>query len=133
MTKTLRAQPADKRNPHMVAAGPGTTIINGEKWADLTAEQWINGVSNAEDAAAASGRALPNLTPTEQKERLVFHYDPAKCNRCMLCVTRCPYTARELRDTKVMTLDEDKCRSCGYCVSLCRHGALTSDRLAGPA
>ncbi|MGI9861746.1 4Fe-4S binding protein [Moorella naiadis] len=32
-----------------------------------------------------------------------------------------------------MTLDEDKCRSCGYCVSLCRHGALTSDRLAGPA
>lgn len=326
VTKTLRAKPADNPFPHMVATGPGTTIINGEKWADLPAEQWINeeipyakargvvviasvghtpgearelvepvaragadfielvsytedtmvpmleetkkrvsipvlaklspnwpdlpgaagrilaagadaltvadsygpvlrldirtarpllgsprgfgwltgaalkpitlrcvaevalshpgativglgGVSNAEDAvemllagaqavgvctvaiargvkaftelnqklaalldelgypdiAAASGRALPNLRPAEQKERLVFHYAPDKCNRCMLCVTRCPYAARDLSDTKVMTLDEDKCRSCGYCISLCRHGALTSDRLSGPA
>ncbi|QGP91231.1 Dihydroorotate dehydrogenase [Neomoorella glycerini] len=82
--------------------------------------------------AAASGRALSHLRAGEQKEKLVFQYDPGKCNRCLLCVTRCPYGARTLREDKVMGLDEGQCRSCGYCVSLCRQGALTSNYLAGP-
>lgn len=40
VTKTLRKEPADNPYPHMVDIGHGT-LINAEKWADLTAEQWI--------------------------------------------------------------------------------------------
>ncbi|HBT47553.1 MAG TPA: dihydroorotate dehydrogenase [Peptococcaceae bacterium] len=40
VTKTLRREPADNPYPHLVDIGRGT-LINAEKWADLTAEQWI--------------------------------------------------------------------------------------------
>ncbi|SMB91999.1 dihydroorotate dehydrogenase (fumarate) [Thermanaeromonas toyohensis ToBE] len=83
--------------------------------------------------SSASGRALPYLREEEDQDKLKFSYDPEKCNLCLLCVTRCPYQARNLTPDKVMSLDETKCRYCGFCVSLCRRRALTSDRLSGPA
>lgn len=85
---------------------------------------------NYSSVIEASGRSLPYLVPEEQKATLKFSYDPEKCTECMLCVTRCPYGARQLKNRN-MELDEEKCRNCGYCVSVCRAGALTSDRLRG--
>ncbi|MCL5046836.1 MAG: 4Fe-4S binding protein [Actinobacteria bacterium] len=40
VTKTIRLKPADNPFPHMVANG-NNSLINCEKWADLSAEQWI--------------------------------------------------------------------------------------------
>lgn len=41
VTKTLRTEPAENPTPHIVDVGKGT-MLNTEKWADLSVEQWIS-------------------------------------------------------------------------------------------
>jgi len=41
VTKTISRQPAINPTPHMARASTPGSLLNTEKWADLTAEQWI--------------------------------------------------------------------------------------------
>lgn len=50
-------------------------------------------------------------------------FDEAKCSRCGICITACPYRARKLNGN-MMTVDREKCRKCGLCAGVCPSGAV---------
>ena len=53
--------------------------------------------------------------------------DPATCEGCGACETRCPMEAVAVQDGCAV-LDEDRCIGCGLCVSTCPSGSLTLAR-----
>jgi heterodisulfide reductase subunit A len=79
-------------------------------------------------ASAAAGRVTRVLTKGEfSVEPLYASVDPALCNSCGICATRCPYNA--------ITVDKKKktpahvipvlCKGCGTCAADCPQDAIT--------
>ncbi len=80
-------------------------------------------VSQASAAAAMAGLHLmkevdanrPILTPK---------VDEARCGRCGVCPTVCPYQAITMPAEGPVRIDETLCQSCGLCISSCPTRAL---------
>ena len=80
-------------------------------------------VSQASAAAAMAGLHLmkevdanrPILTP---------RVDEARCGRCGVCPTVCPYQAITMPAEGPVRIDETLCQSCGLCISSCPTRAL---------
>jgi heterodisulfide reductase subunit A len=52
--------------------------------------------------------------------------DEARCSKCGMCVTNCPYGAITLDPKeKFAVVDEVKCRACGLCANTCPSAAIT--------
>lgn len=49
--------------------------------------------------------------------------DPEKCQGCGKCVSRCPFSALELKNQKA-TLIPFICEGCGLCAEICPYGAI---------
>ncbi len=52
--------------------------------------------------------------------------DPAKCARCGMCATECPYNAIRIDWEEGAVVDDILCRGCGLCASVCPGGAMTN-------
>ncbi len=50
---------------------------------------------------------------------------PAKCRKCMTCLSHCPRDAIEL--DPVLRVDKAKCIGCAACIAACPHGAFSID------
>lgn len=80
--------------------------------------------------AQASGAASKVLAMFGQEE---LHHDPMiatvdedLCSGCGLCITLCPYDARELEikdEKRIAKVYEVKCEGCGCCIAGCPSGA----------
>ena len=53
--------------------------------------------------------------------------DLTRCKDCGMCVERCYFEARTLKD-ETMTFDRDRCYGCGLCVSSCPQEAISMQR-----
>lgn len=51
------------------------------------------------------------------------------CNRCRMCVKRCPLCFSDRGDQIIAKADETCCNLCGHCVALCAPGAITHLRM----
>ncbi|HID93346.1 MAG TPA: FAD-dependent oxidoreductase [bacterium (Candidatus Stahlbacteria)] len=80
--------------------------------------------------AQASGAASKVLEMFSQKELqhipIVATVDEDLCSGCQLCVTLCPYDAREIEikdEKRIAKVNEILCEGCGSCVAACPSGA----------
>lgn len=55
--------------------------------------------------------------------------DQTLCNRCRMCLRRCPLCFSEQEGMIVVRADETCCNLCGHCVALCAVGAVTHHRM----
>ena len=53
--------------------------------------------------------------------------DPELCTACGLCVERCPFEVRALRDG-VLVCEPEACYGCGICVTTCPEQAISMQR-----
>jgi heterodisulfide reductase subunit A len=77
-------------------------------------------------AQAAAARAITILSKEKVLLDGAFAYvNPAKCSRCGICVSICPFFAPWL-DTKSRKakIQSTLCKGCGLCVASCRSGAI---------
>ena len=87
-----------------------------------------------EAVAQASGAASKVLGLFSQEE---MHHDPAVayvnedlCGACRICISVCPYDAREFNEEKnVAIVNEALCEGCGACVAACACGATQQRNL----
>jgi len=86
--------------------------------------------------AQASGAASKVLEMFSQKELqhipIVATVDEDLCSGCQLCITLCPYDARELevKDKKrIAKVNEVLCEGCGSCIAACPAGASQQKNL----
>ncbi|MDP8249125.1 MAG: CoB--CoM heterodisulfide reductase iron-sulfur subunit A family protein [Candidatus Tritonobacter lacicola] len=85
------------------------------------------------ETVAQAGAAASKVLSLFSREELLHDptvavVDEEICTGCGMCVSLCPYEARELDEkTKVAKVNEILCQSCGACVSGCPSGA-TSQR-----
>lgn len=56
------------------------------------------------------------------KSGLVAKVDSEKCNGCGICIERCIFNARKLKDGKSFVVKEN-CYGCGLCITTCPTGA----------
>ena len=77
-------------------------------------------------AQAAAARAVTVLS--QQKVSLlgtIAYVDAAKCSKCGVCVSICPYYAPQFNfKTRKAQIQETICKGCGLCVASCRAGAI---------
>lgn len=60
------------------------------------------------------------------RDPVVVCVDENKCSGCRVCISVCPYAAREFdAEKKVAKVNEVLCEGCGACVSACGSGAST--------
>jgi len=82
----------------------------------------------AESIAQANGAAI-RAAVRLGKERvegpvIVATVDEELCAGCGLCVSLCPYEARQMdEETRIAHVVEILCRGCGLCVTVCPNGA----------
>ncbi len=82
----------------------------------------------AESIAQANGAAI-RAAVRLGKERvegpaIVATVDEELCAGCGLCVSLCPYKARQLdKEARIACVVEVLCRGCGLCVTVCPNGA----------
>ncbi len=55
--------------------------------------------------------------------------DKTKCDRCGLCILRCPRVYSILDGEIIAQADINNCIACGHCLSLCRTGAISHSEL----
>jgi len=87
-----------------------------------------------EAVAQASGAASKVLGLFSQEE---MHHDPTVayvnedlCGACRICISVCPYDAREFNEEKnVAVVNEALCEGCGACVAACACGATQQRNL----
>ncbi len=84
-------------------------------------------------ASAAASKVLEMFSQKElQHDPMVATVDEDRCSGCGVCVTLCPYGARELevKDGKrVAKVNEAKCEGCGSCIAGCPAGACQQRNL----
>ena len=81
-----------------------------------------------ETVAQASAAAAKTLEMFSKKEILVepmiAFIDEELCSACRVCITTCPYEARELNKEKnIVVVNEALCQGCGACIAACPSGA----------
>ncbi len=76
-------------------------------------------------ARAAAGRAASLLTSKQLKSgRMISETVQRQCRKCEMCITVCPYGAREKdEETGEIVVRETLCQGCGACVVACPSGA----------
>ncbi len=87
-----------------------------------------------EAVAQASGAACKvlKLFASEEMEHdpVVAYVDEELCGGCRMCVSVCPYDAREIdEENNVVTVNEALCEGCGSCVAACSSGATQQRNL----
>lgn len=107
----------------------------------LTAGFYLAGAAQAskdipDTVAQASGAASKVLEmfsqPELKHEPTVAYVDEDLCSGCGVCVSLCPYDARELEtkdDKKTAKVKEILCEGCGSCISACPSGAAQQKNL----
>ena len=84
-------------------------------------------------ASAAASKVLEMFSQKElQHDPMVATVDEDRCSGCGVCVTLCPYGAREIevKDGKrVAKVNEAKCEGCGSCIAGCPAGACQQRNL----
>jgi NADH-quinone oxidoreductase subunit F len=60
------------------------------------------------------------------KELIAYHFDPDKCQACMICLRKCPAEAVIGGKNLIHVIDQEKCTKCGTCFEVCppRFGAV---------
>jgi len=83
--------------------------------------------------SAAASKVLDIFSQEElQHEPIVTTVDEDICSGCELCISVCPYGAREIRvkgGKRVATVNEALCEGCGACVAVCPSGAAQQRNL----
>ena len=76
-------------------------------------------------ASAAASKVLEMFSKKELSlEPLIASVDDDLCSACRLCISICPYGAREFDESKnIVTVKESICTGCGCCVAACPTGA----------
>lgn len=76
-------------------------------------------------AGAAAAKVLSLFGQEKMiQEPLVAYVEEDLCSGCGLCVTACPFDARQIDvDTKISMVNEALCQGCGACVSVCPNKA----------
>ncbi len=77
-------------------------------------------------AQASAARAVTVLSKkTVSLEGTYAYVDSAKCSKCGVCISICPYYAPVLEsNSKTASIQSTLCKGCGLCVSSCRSGAI---------
>ncbi|MFH2070156.1 MAG: CoB--CoM heterodisulfide reductase iron-sulfur subunit A family protein [Elusimicrobiota bacterium] len=78
-------------------------------------------------SSACAGKVV-SLFSSEKllKEPIIVSVDEDKCSGCRICISVCPYGAREFDALKkIAVVNEALCEGCGACVSACGSGAST--------
>jgi heterodisulfide reductase subunit A len=87
------------------------------------------GPKDIPDSIAQAGCAANKVNNLFSQERLfgepmVARVDEELCKACGLCVTACPYDAREIDPRKnIAIVKETLCQGCGACVTACPNNA----------
>ncbi|MEW6555988.1 MAG: CoB--CoM heterodisulfide reductase iron-sulfur subunit A family protein [Elusimicrobiota bacterium] len=84
--------------------------------------------------ASASAGKVASLFSADKlsHEPTVAKVDEEKCSGCRICISVCPYDAREYEEEggkKIVKVNEVLCEGCGSCVSACPSGATTQCNL----
>ncbi|MCK4307663.1 CoB--CoM heterodisulfide reductase iron-sulfur subunit A family protein, partial [candidate division WOR-3 bacterium] len=78
-------------------------------------------------ASASASKVADLFAEKELKhEPTVVTVDENICNGCGICISLCPYDARELEikdGNRVAKVNETLCEGCGSCISACPSGA----------
>jgi heterodisulfide reductase subunit A len=81
--------------------------------------------SVAQANAAAAMACLHLMREVDaSKPMLMPTVDAARCGRCGICPTVCPYQAITMPQEGAVRIDEIQCQSCGLCISSCPTRAL---------
>jgi heterodisulfide reductase subunit A len=88
-----------------------------------------------EVVAQASGAASKVLEMFSKKEiviePMIAAVDEDLCCGCKVCITTCPYDAREFDEEKnIVTVNEALCMGCGACIAACPSGASQQKNFA---
>lgn len=87
------------------------------------------------DAVASAGYASAKVIELFSSDRLVAepyvaYVDEELCAGCGICISACPYEAREMNERKnVATVNELLCQGCGACISVCHSKASQQKNL----
>jgi ferredoxin len=60
----------------------------------------------------------------DMEERIVPQFDLSRCDRCGLCVERCPTSAVEMASAGPFIARPGDCTYCAQCEALCPQGAI---------
>ncbi len=82
-------------------------------------------------ASGAASRAVALLSrPRLEDKGLVVAVNERRCSGCGLCISACPYGAREMDEEKhVARVIEMLCQGCGACMAACPNKACTLQNL----
>jgi len=83
-------------------------------------------------ASGAAAKCLGLLTkPRITLDAIISKIDQSKCNGCLVCVKKCPFSAVVTDEVEVdgkmkkrARVVEASCKGCGVCVARCKQGAI---------
>jgi heterodisulfide reductase subunit A len=81
--------------------------------------------SVSQGSGAASRAATVISKPKWKIEPIISTINPAKCIKCGLCVSKCPYGAIHQPKGQVATVVTASCHGCGTCVAECPQHAIS--------
>ena len=83
-------------------------------------------------ASAAASKAVALLSGDKlYHDPLVVYVDEDRCSGCKLCISVCPYDAREFDEAEgVVRVNEVLCEGCGACAAACPSGATQQRNFA---
>ncbi len=82
-------------------------------------------------ASASASKVLEMFSQKELSlEPLIATVDEDLCSGCKICISACPYDAREFdEENNVVTVNEALCTGCGSCIVACPSGASQQKNL----
>jgi len=81
--------------------------------------------SVSQGSGAASRAATVISKPKWKIEPIISIIDEAKCKKCGICVSKCPYGAIRQEPGKPANIITASCHGCGTCVAECPQHAIT--------
>ncbi|HEX3023698.1 MAG TPA: 4Fe-4S binding protein, partial [Chitinophagaceae bacterium] len=71
---------------------------------------------------------IPHFSRKSSKKNMCHKYvDESLCNKCGVCIRKCPYHAIEMKEFPVFYTD--KCFGCWACYNLCPKKAVYTNKL----
>jgi len=83
-------------------------------------------ISDTVSQASATASKVQALLSTDQlmQDPLIAHVDEGICSGCGICVSICPYEAREMDSQKgISVVHQALCQGCGACIAACPNNA----------